>query len=521
MDWQRSEPPENPGDHGDAGAREQDGLVIPVLHEELHIGRQKRETGRLRIRKMVDLRERTIEAPVRYEEVNVERVPVNAVVSPDAVPLAREENGVLIVPVLEEVVVVQKVLMLKEELRITRTERLGPSTQQVALRAERVELERMPPEPGATSVATDELDHGEQKMHRTLVGVYDSQARAQQVREELLTRGFGDDEVQVSIGDTEIDVEETSRAQGGDEPGGIVGFFRSLFGGEDDETYVNRYSDAVRRGSAVVTVDADSDDQLEEAQQIMNRYDPLDVDTGDAGAQTQSQTWAGEGGRVAESGTGAAQTSPGSQRQTLDERDQRQSVPIVEEELQIGKRTVSRGGVRVFTRIEEEPVEETVRLREERATVERTPVDRPATPADMQAMREGVIEVRETAEEAVVAKRARVVEEVRVGKQVDERSETVRDTVRHTEIEVANLAPEDDEDFRRHWQAASGSGGGRFEDYEPAYRYGSSLASDQRYRGSEWDRIEPDVRRDWETRSPGTWERMKESVRHAWNRARR
>jgi uncharacterized protein (TIGR02271 family) len=512
MDRQQGERTENGSDRVSQGGREQDELVIPVLHEELHIGRQERETGRLRIRKVVDVRERLVEAPVRYEEVNVERVPVNAAVSPDAVPLAREEDGVLIVPVLEEVLVVQKVLMLKEELRITRTQKLGRSTQQVPLRSERVEVERVPPAPGATSVATDELDHGEHKMHRTLVGVYDSQARAQQVREELLTRGFGDDEVQVSTGGSQIDTEESSRARGGDEPGGIVGFFRSLFGGDDDDTYVNRYSEVVSRGSAVVTVDADSEEEIEQAQQIMNRYDPVDIDVDDDSVQTQSQDWAGAGGRAEVSGAGASRSGAG-QRQT-------QSVPIVEEELQIGKRTVSRGGVRVFTRIEEQPVEETVRLRAERATVERTPVDRPATEAELQAMRDGVIEVRETAEEAVVAKRARVVEEVRVGKQVDERSETVRDTLRHTEVEVANLRPEDEEDFRRHWQAAYGSAGGRYEDYEPAYRYGSSLRSDQRYQGAEWDRIEPDARRDWEARSPGTWERMKDSVRHAWNRAR-
>jgi hypothetical protein len=135
-------------------------------------------------------------------------------------------------------------------------------------------------------------------------------------------------------------------------------------------------------------------------------------------------------------------------------------------------------------------------------------------------MREGVIEVRETAEEPVVAKRARVREEVRVGKQVDERTQNVRDTVRHTEVEVQPLGAEDDEDYRRHWQAAYQSAGGRYEDYEPAYRYGSSLAADERYRGSDWAVVEPDARRDWEARSPGTWERMKDSVRHAWNRAR-
>ena len=70
------------------------------------------------------------------------------------------------------------------------------------------------------------------------------------------------------------------------------------------------------------------------------------------------------------------------------------------------------------------------------ARVERRPVDRPATEADLAAFKEGTIEVRESAEEAVVAKKARVVEEVRVGKEVNDRSETITDTVRRTEVDV-------------------------------------------------------------------------------------
>jgi uncharacterized protein (TIGR02271 family) len=491
--------------------------VIPVVREELDIGRRERELGRVRVRKHVDVRERVVEAPVRYEEVEVQRVPVNAVVSPNAVPLAREEDGVLIVPVLEEVVVAQKVLMLKEELRITRRQRSGHSSQRIALRAERVDVERLPPHPDAASAESDPYDHGEPKMHRTLVGVYDDPARAGQVREELLRQGFDEDEVQVS-GSEALDAEESSRVRAAHEGGGIGGFFRRLFG-EDDATYSTSYGNAMQRGNIVVTVDADSDDEIEEAQRIMNRYDPLDIDADVGGSATQRQDWASEPDQARATGVSQTQgTAAGQQSQRAGA--QAQSLPIVEEELQVGKRTVQRGGVRIFTRVEEEPVEESVRLRSERATVERTPTDRPATAADLQAMREGVIEVRETAEEPVVAKRARVKEEVRVGKQVEERSETVRDTVRHTEVEVQQLRPEDDEDYRRHWQAAYQSAGGRYEDYEPAYRYGSSLAADERYRGSEWSAMEPDVRRDWEVRSPGTWERMKDSVRHAWDRAR-
>jgi len=88
----------------------------------------------------------------------------------------------------------------------------------------------------------------------------------------------------------------------------------------------------------------------------------------------------------------------------------------------------------------ERPVEETVRLREEHATVERRPVDQPLNAADEDAFREQTIEVRETAEEPVVGKRARVTEEVVIGKQSTEREATIRDTVRETDVDVERIS---------------------------------------------------------------------------------
>jgi uncharacterized protein (TIGR02271 family) len=118
------------------------------------------------------------------------------------------------------------------------------------------------------------------------------------------------------------------------------------------------------------------------------------------------------------------------------------TIPVVEEELQVGKREVERGGVRVESRVEEKPVTEQVQLREERVHVERRPVDRPVTDADA-AFREGTLEVTERAEEAVVGKTARVVEEVVVGKHVEERTETVSDTVRRTDVDVQEVSTTD------------------------------------------------------------------------------
>ncbi len=119
-----------------------------------------------------------------------------------------------------------------------------------------------------------------------------------------------------------------------------------------------------------------------------------------------------------------------------------EAIPIVEEDIRIGKRVVGRGGVRVRSYVLERPVEQDVTLRDERVEVERRPVDRPAGTVPADAFRERSIEVTATGEEAVVQKDARVVEEVVVRKDAQERTETVRDTVRKTEVEVEDTRTE-------------------------------------------------------------------------------
>jgi hypothetical protein len=173
----------------------------------------------------------------------------------------------------------------------------------------------------------------------------------------------------------------------------------------------------------------------------------------------------------------------------------------------------------------ETPVEEQVTLREERAHVERRPANRPATEADMAAFKEGTIEVVERTEEPVVSKQARVVEEVVVGKTARERTETIRDTVRHTEVEVDQADRRDrgdvdyDAGYRTHFASAYAGSRANFDDYLPAYLYGHRLSADERYRCRDWASIEADARRNWEADSPGRpWDQFKDAVRRGWQR---
>jgi stress response protein YsnF len=111
------------------------------------------------------------------------------------------------------------------------------------------------------------------------------------------------------------------------------------------------------------------------------------------------------------------------------------TIPIIEEQLNVGKRVVKRGGALIHTHVEEVPVEERVTLREENVQVGRRPADRLVENAPG-AFKEGTIEVTEIAEIPVVDKQIRVVEEVVIGKEVTEHEETVRDTVKRREVEV-------------------------------------------------------------------------------------
>jgi len=316
-------------------------------------------------------------------------------------------------------------------------------------------------------------------MANAVVAVFDAYDEAQSTVNELISSGFNTNEIRLNEGEA-LPASKKKSAR----PGSVKGFFQDLFGTERKEDDIRLYDEAVRHGNFVVTAIAENDAKSELASEVMSHHHPIDIDE-------RSSEWLG---------------TPG----------QSESIPVVEEEVKVGKREVERGGVRVFKTVTETPFEQDVKLREERVVVERIPVDKPATAADLGTFKEGTVEFRERGEEAVVGKTARVVEEVRVGKEVGERTERVKEKVRKTGVEVERTGPDR---YREHWQQNYGSLGGRYEDYAPAYQYGEWASGSDVYRNRSWDQVEPELRTDWETRYPGSaWERFKESVRHAFSR---
>jgi len=261
-------------------------------------------------------------------------------------------------------------------------------------------------------------------MAYTVVGLFDNKADARAAMDELVQNGFAADDIDFSegrVGDT-INTSTTS-STGTTNIGTGVGdsisnFFGYLFG--DDRTTAQNYTEVARSADAILTVQVDSQDRANKVAEIFDRNNALDVD--DRAAQYQQSY---------------TQTSDRTQRAGTTEGEA--VIPVVEEQMQVGKRPVEGGGVRVRSRVIEKPIEETLRLRQERVIVDRRPVNREATEADFANVREGDFEITERGEEAVVSKQPRVVEEVAVGKQVEERDQVVSDTVRRTEVDVEEV----------------------------------------------------------------------------------
>jgi uncharacterized protein (TIGR02271 family) len=259
-------------------------------------------------------------------------------------------------------------------------------------------------------------------MTHTVVGLFESTAEAQAAMRELTEAGFAKEFIDFSNRLYEDGAtSSTTTATSG--TGGVSGFFNSLFG--DDPAVAQSYTNVASDAEAILTVQTDSDERARQIAEILDRNGAFDVD--ERASQNQAQY---------------AQSSETTQNTTTDNRTATtgdMKIPVIQENLQVGKQTVEQGGVRVRSRIIERPVEEVLRLREEHVVVNRHPVNRAVTDADLSSFKEGEIELTERAEQAVVSKQARVVEEVEVGKQVSEREEVISDTVRSTDVDVEEI----------------------------------------------------------------------------------
>lgn len=422
--------------------------VLPIVQETASIRKLSRETGRVRIETVTETVERIIKTDLDFTTVSIDRVPIDREV--DSLPEIRTEGDTTIIPVIEERLVLEKRLVLKEEIRITHHHATKTVETPIALRGQRAIVSRddltlSPPMETPMSNLTNT---------RHLTAFFDSRADADEALDRLRTLGISDADMRVSGGE-----DATSRLATEDTGGFWSSVSNFFFPSEDRETY----AEGLRRGGYLLTVSNVPEARYDDAVDILDDEGSIDLEERSASwraegwndASTERGDLSTAGGAdpslTAPVGTGADLATPAAILARDDallagdlggaeDRGTDEVIPVVQENLRVGKRDVDLGRVRVRSYLVETPVSEDVALRRDTVEIERRPVDRPLGATDT-AFTDRVIEATERAEEAVVEKEARIVEEIALRKTSDTRTETISDTVRHTEVEI-----EDDRD---------------------------------------------------------------------------
>ena len=284
---------------------------------------------------------------------------------------------------------------------------------------------------------------------QTITAFYDSREYANNAALMLRQAGVADSDVTVSpaSSDSTKDVETS-----GDTGKGFWASLENMFGGSDDH---DTYAEGLRRGGTMLVAHVD-DAKVDDAVSILEQHGSVDLSERET--TWRSEGWSGTPAVGAAAMTGTAATlgttsTATTAKSTVADTESRLGLAstganartgqddvlqVVEEQLQVGKRSVSRGKVRLHSYVVETPVNESVTLRDETVTIDRRPVDRPLAAGEigLDAFKDRTIEMEEIDEEAVVAKTARVVEEVGIRKEATDRVQTITDSVRSTKVEI-------------------------------------------------------------------------------------
>lgn len=433
---------------------------LPLLVEVPSVHRHRRITGRVRVSVTTAEQQQQVAIQRLVQRAEIERVPIGREV--DEPPPTRREGDVLIVPVVEEKLVVIRRLVVTEELRIRLHEQVEPETMTMPFLRQTVQVDRIPALP-----STGDNFTGETPMNRTITAMFDSRAEAEQGAQQL--RGLGAQDVRIHAAEAQTSEPEADT--------GFLASIANLFVPDDDRA---TYGEGMRRGSVLVSAEV-AEGSVDAAMDALEAAGAVDLDTREeewrgagwaggsaAGAAGTSLTGPGSAaktplsGGIAEQadigtrganlgsagtgvagaptgavvGTGAASMQRTDQATATSDGGREETIKMAEERLRVGKREAHAGRVRVRSYVTETPVEEQVTLREERVHVDQRPLDRPATAAEASLFQDRTIEAEESIEEAVIQKDVRVTGEVVVSKDAIERTETIRDTVRRTEVDV-------------------------------------------------------------------------------------
>jgi hypothetical protein len=314
-------------------------------------------------------------------------------------------------------------------------------------------------------------------MRSTVIGVYDERSQAQAAVEELVRTGFGRQDIQLLSAEEAQAADQSQRAAGNsnsDIGAGSSGsgkdvnlVFKSLFGGmeyggstSDQDYHGDIYSEAVRRGGCVLAVQSRNDEQHAEIINIMDRFNPIDID--DRVANWRAQGWTGRS------------TSTG----------------------------VTSGQTTAYASTTGDASPNEASLLADRQTAVHQPSTMGSTPDS------AAISGHTLSSSGMSSERRSGVRVFPYGSQSGA-----------GDLNLTDNQSLSDDDYRSHWQTNYAGSGGRYEDHAPAYQYGSRLAGDERYSSTQWNDIEPQVRTDWESNNAGhPWEKAKDAVRYGWEK---
>ncbi len=453
------------------GTQPKDEALLELKAEELVINKRKVKGDTVRVSTVTQSSEYEVDEALTHEHVDVERIAIGRFV--ETVPEVREEGGATIVPVVEEVVVVERRLFLKEEVRITRKRVEARHVETTVLRRQEAVVTRSAPDEMPADARSSDYrqfqtaTRGRYAMeHETIVAIYDTAAHAQAAVRDLEAANVPASDISQHAKDGSMTGASHSTA-----PIHEKGFWASLFGGEPDHD-TSVYGHSINDGATVVTVKIAAE-RYDEAAAILEKHDPLDLDersqqygvasgsaatpTGYVGHAGMTDTVIGshdskvepaygatEAGAIGASGLTPApvkatgSTGLGAKAEGMVEGAKGDTLQLAEEFLDLGKRAVRGGTTRIRRYTVEKPVEENVTLHNERVVLDRRPVTdgRVLANADFT---DKTISMTETNEEAVVSKTARVVEEIGLHKEASDRVETVRDTLRKDDVEVEQV----------------------------------------------------------------------------------
>ncbi|RFP08042.1 MULTISPECIES: hypothetical protein [unclassified Duganella] len=302
-------------------------------------------------------------------------------------------------------------------------------------------------------------------MTHTLAAVFETRAEANRAKDELIHSGYAAESITVSdsgsvAGTPRINDNESILHS-------IKQMFSQLLGREHADRHI--YAEALNRGHVVLTIQTVSLDAADRAADIVEDFNPIDIDEHET--MWRASGWTG--GEVLHSGAGAKQSGLGAQQSAPEQHGIRQREEAVD-----------------FARSEQGSL----------------------TPGSMQR--------GETASPSLTGVNAPISEQSTV--QRSGMRIYPRDATGPNQDSLNILRGGEGDDvlyFRTHWQNTFSYGGGTYQEFDPAYRYGESMAGNPGYKDKPWEEVEPELRSNWESKhAQSSWEKFKEAVRAGWER---